>query len=56
MPMHLSVRYPVGPDYVSAFYLKGVGYKNLGNLVEADKAFAIYKKLRSTPQINIKYN
>ncbi len=40
------------PDYVSAFYLKGVGYKNLDNLVEADKAFANYKRLRSTPHIN----
>ncbi|MDP6924928.1 MAG: trypsin-like peptidase domain-containing protein [Candidatus Scalindua sp.] len=44
------------PDCASAFYIKGVGYKNLDNLVEADKAFANYKRLRSKPQINIKYN
>jgi len=44
------------PDYASAFYLKGVGYKNLNNLKEADKAFANYKRLRSSPENNIKYN
>ena len=44
------------PDYASAFYLKGVGYKNLGNPEKADKAFAAYKRLSSSSQDNIKYN
>ncbi len=43
------------PDDANAFYLKGVGYKNLDNLDEADKAFANYKRLRNPPQNNIIY-
>ncbi len=45
----------LNPDYASAFYLMGVGYKNQDNLVEADKAFDNYRRIRSTPQLKIKY-
>lgn len=43
------------PDDANAFYLKGVGYKHLVKLKEADEAFANYERLRNSPQNNIIY-